>query len=257
MLMLAAGSALAAVSDGTLENPATLTWEDLTLTAPANDNVVGTLTASNSGLNWDQNTGNLKSWELSFTLDIDKIRNSYAYLFGTSKDNSGAFGYVLSISKDGYIQLTNGKKSDSTKDLIKSSTSVFGPYTRTESGQDSNGDYTDYIFADGTSIEVTLTFLCYVDEVSEDSVGGEFTLYVDETFIGKTTVDGNANTVFLKNGNSRLWTNSAAQQFSNISIKQGGVLLVPEPATATLSLLALAGLAARRRRRLGFGVKKA
>lgn len=249
MLMFAAGSALAAVSDGTLENPATLTWEDLTLTAPASDNVVGTLTSSNSGLNWSQDAGDLKSWELSFTLDIDNIRENYAEIFGTNgASNHGADGYVLTITKDGYIDFVGGKKSDNASVLIESSTSVFGPYTDTRTVTVNNSQKTEYLFADGTSIDVTLTFLCYVDEVSEESVGGEFTLYVGDTFIGKTSVDGNANTEFLKDGNSRLWTNSAAQQFSNISIKQGGVLLVPEPATATLSLLALAGLAARRRR---------
>ena len=51
----------------------------------------------------------------------------------------------------------------------------------------------------------------------------------------------------------RLWTNGGNEKFSNVALSMLDnnkiTPAVPEPTTATLSLLALAGLAARRRRR--------
>ncbi len=65
---------------------------------------------------------------------------------------------------------------------------------------------------------------------------------------GTNNVDG-LDTLFLIGGNNRNMTQTSSQYAPAITISTTEVVSVPEPATATLSLLALAGLAARRRRK--------
>lgn len=217
-LMALAGAAAAAVQDGYLTNPGALTWEALTLTSPAN----GVLTSGNSAIDWSEETGNLtESWELSFVLDPSRLDNQY--LFGTVKGNSGADGYTLSITNAGTISL-NANKSESIL--------TVGSYT-----------------ADDAAVAITLTFVNYVDE-SGVGQGGEFTLTVNNSSGSIVLTEEEAvNTTFTKGSNNNIWTNGGREQFSGVALKQGGNMIIPEPATATLSLLALAGLAARRRRK--------
>ena len=214
-----AGAATAAVTDGYLTNPDALTWEALTLTTPAN----GILSGSNSAIDWSEETGALvKSWELSFVLDPSRLSNQY--LFGTVKGSSGADGYTLSITQAGAISLNQNKSN---------SILTVGTYT-----------------AEDTAVSVTLTFVNYYDEVSKAEAGGEFTLTVGE-YSGSIVIsqEDAAYTTFNKGSNNNIWTNGGSEKFSNVTLKQGGYMIIPEPATATLSLLALAGLAARRRRK--------
>ena len=218
-LISMAGAAAAAVTDGYLTNPDALTWETLTLTTPAN----GVLSTGNSAIDWSEDTGALeKSWELSFVLDPSRLSNQY--LFGTVKGSSGADGYTLSITQAGAISLNQNK----SKSIL-----TVGTYT-----------------AEDTAVNVTLTFVNYYDEVSNAEAGGEFTLTVGESS-GSIEISQEvaAYTTFNKGSNNNIWTNGGAEKLSNITLKQGGYMIIPEPATATLSLLALAGLAARRRRK--------
>ena len=218
-LISMAGAAAAAVTDGYLTNPDALTWETLTLTSPAN----GVLSTGNSAIDWSEDTGaQEKSWELSFVLDPSRLSNQY--LFGTVKDNSGANGYTLSITQEGAISLNQNKSN---------SILTVGTYT-----------------AEDTAVNVTLTFVNYYDEVSNAEAGGEFTLTVGESS-GSIEISQAvaAYTTFNKGSNNNIWTNGGAEKLSNVTLKQGGYMIIPEPATATLSLLALAGLAARRRRK--------
>lgn len=219
-LLSLAGVAMAA-TDGYLTNPDALTWDDaLTLTTPAN----GVLNSGNSGLYWDGAAACTKSWELSFNLTNTEAGNQY--LFGTVHGGSGADGYTLSITSGGAVKL-NSNKSNALA---------------------STGDGAVTL---NTPVSITLTFVNYVDEVTAATVGGQFTLTVGEQDALTYTVAEAA--VFTPSnagsGGSRLWTNSGKQQFSNVTFKTGGNMIIPEPATATLSLLALCGLAARRRRK--------
>lgn len=218
-LVALTGVATAEVTDGWLTKPDALTWETLSITTPAN----GALSSSNSVINWTEETGNLeKSWELSFTLDPSRLSDQY--LFGTVKDNSGAAGYTLSISSAGSIKLNQNK-----------STCVI----------EAKNAYT----ADDSAVAITLQFLNYVDEAGEDA-GGLFTLTVGgSSYTYEIAEDDATNTVFTKGSNNNIFTNGGAETFSGISLKRGGNMIVPEPTTATLSLLALAGLAVRRRRK--------
>ena len=217
-------------------------WQTLTLTTPtggnftpgANDN------SGNTVINWSEDTRNLYSWQMSFDLTVKQFASGNApandstlnNIFGTTTP-SGAGGYVLSLTNKGGLVLTLGQYGDA---LIAS-----------ESGVVDMGDGTNF----GEATAVTLSFTNYVSETSDAaSVGGIFSLSVDGTEVGTYTVnEASANTIFGKNGNTKIWTNGKNQYFTNIVMAKGGNIVIPEPATATLSLLALAGLTMRRRRK--------
>ncbi len=218
-LVALAGGAMGA--EGTVTDAAELTWTALTLTTPADNQ----LTSSNSALDWSEETGNLtESWALSFTLDPSRAAN--AYLFGTVKGSSGADGYTLSTTSAGAIALNQNKSNNVL---------TVGSYT-----------------ADDSAVAITLQFVKYIDENGTD-LSGEFILTVGEAS-ATYTVENFDNTVLYKGSNNNVWTNGGAEKLYNISVATAGCVtvaqeIVPEPATATLSLLALAGLAARRRRK--------
>lgn len=219
---------MATVTDGYLTNPELLTWDPLTNVTPSEK------TSGNTGISWTEDTGNLLSWELSFTLSVKSISDKSDEIFGTNGKSGGAYGYVLNVGSDGAIFLTNGRQG------------VNNALIATEAGavQIGNGEGS---FGEG--VQVTLSFTNYVDETTDKNAGGYFTLTVGD-YSGMSEVANNDNTSFIKgDGESRLWTNGGVQTFTDIAMSQGGNMIVPEPTTATLSLLALAALAARRRRR--------
>ena len=200
----------------TATTPDELTWNPLTITTPAN----GVLGSGNSVIDWSEATGNLtNSWELSLTLDPSRVSDQY--LFGTVKGNSGADGYTLKITNGGAISLNENKSSEVL---------TVGSYT-----------------ADDSAVAITLQFVKFVDSEGEFE-SGLFTLTVGDA-VGTYTVSTIDNTIFTKGSNNNVWTNGGAEKLSGISLKYADAVVVPEPTTATLSLLALAGLAARRRRK--------
>ncbi|MBE6409141.1 MAG: PEP-CTERM sorting domain-containing protein [Akkermansiaceae bacterium] len=236
-----------------LAGVAAATEQTLTLTSPTNSS----LNSGNSALNWSQSTGSyLTSWELSFTLDINTITDYSDEVFGTNGGtNQGAQGYVINVTNDGRVFLTNGRGGYNAA-LISTAAGAFNEYTNHEVVYKTEGDtqvkdHDEYTFSDTTNVAITLTFNRYIDEATNEAIGGIFTMTVGDE-VQSTKVDDISNTAFLKNGNSRIWTNGGKQTFSKIALKQLNdtvVASVPEPTTATLSLLALAGLAARRRRK--------
>ena len=107
-----------------------------------------------------------------------------------------------------------------------------------------------------TSYNITLSFIDLVDNkgVSQGgmfivNVKGEdvYSTRIAATDLEKADFEGSTDNTDSQYS-TRLWTNGGKQHFSNVKIETNG-RLIPEPTTATLSLLALAGLAARRRRR--------
>ena len=125
----------------------------------------------------------------------------------------------------------------------------FGPYTNAGNYVSLDGSLekgttdTSFSVASGETYTVTLT-----------KIGTALTLAVDGTVVSNGTLNGNVSgniTDIALGGNT---TNGYRINETVHSISYGLVTaaespVVPEPATATLSLLALAGLAARRRRK--------
>ena len=229
---LIAAGAIAANAETALkpgDNFGGLTWNQLTLTTPPNSE----LSSSNSGFNWSEEQGNLdKSWSLLFTLNTNTTSGKKD-VFSTNRGGGGdAGGLVLGLdfsdSTSPTIGLYNGKVSSGSPSLLGSAISFT-------SGQN-----------------VILTFLKYNDTTTN---AGKFVLTTydsngtkqqDTTF---EVANNQSNLTFLKNGNTRLWTNGSAEQFSNIALAYGST--IPEPSSfgllAGLGALALVG--ARRRRR--------
>ena len=235
---LIAAGAIAANAETNLNpgaNFSGLEWKQLTLTTPSG----GSLKQSNSEFNWDGEQGNLdKSWSLLFTLTTSSSSGKKD-VFSTNRGGGGdAGGLVLGLdfpnpnSTSPTIGLYNGKVSSGTPSLLGSAISFT------------------------TGQNVMLTFLKYDDATATSkSKAGKFVL---STYNGETATSPKAefevekdqrNLTFLKNGDTRLWTNSGAEQFSKIALAYGST--IPEPSAfgllAGLGALALVG--ARRRRR--------
>ena len=193
----------------------------LTLTSPAN----GSLSSGNNAVAWSEDYSTLTSWELSFTLTDAALGD--AILFGTDRDGSGAAGYILSTNVDGSLEV----------------------YARNIGVNYSNSTAAGVVTA-GTPVAITFSFVADENQYTNEIVGGTFTVKAGEATSSWAVTSGLGYTDLTNNSVSRFWTNGGAEQFSNITVtKLDNNMVVPEPTTATLSLLALAGLAARRRRK--------
>ena len=193
--------------------------ESLTLTSPAG----GSLTTSNAWLAWSDDVAELTSWELSFTLNVQRDALSALNLAVLSDS-----GIQFAIDPDGSVELYGGSVT-------------------------STNSAANFVSAVKTDTAITLQYIA--NEENGDIIGGTL----------KATSGSNVLSVDLTHeltltsgdsGSIRLWTNSGNEQYSNITLSKlsNNVITTPapaapEPTTATLSLLALAGLAARRRRK--------
>ncbi len=204
----------------------------LSLTTPAN----GELSSGNSGFFWTEDDvastegDTLTSWELSFTLtDTNALAND-TFLFGTERNNSGAAGFILKEHADGSIQLT-------TKDI--------------SAPNDYNVSLAAGTVSQNTGVTITLSYVA-TENLDGDIIGGTFTLSSgsESVTLEVDTADYNNNTAFecSQNNGTRLWTNGGNEKFTNITLSKLDNQVVPEPATASLSLLGLAALMIRRRR---------
>lgn len=183
----------AQVAVGAAESDITkLEWTELSITTPAG----GSLTSSNSAIDWSQETGDLtESWELSFTLDPSRQENQY--LFGTLNASSGADGYTLTITENGTISLNKNKKT---------SVITAGTYT-----------------ADDSAVAITLQFVHYVDGIGNDA-GGMFTLSVGSDSVSYA-VEDLTDTILTKGSNNNLWTNQGNETFSHIGVRHSGSVI--------------------------------
>lgn len=115
---------------------------------------------------------------------------------------------------------------------------IFTLFTETDNTAGIIKTDADDITSVSRAIKETITW-------SEEDQKYVATLYVDGAVAGTQTL-GDSYTLeklsFTTAGNGNMW--SSQPSYSNIQIS-----VIPEPTTATLSLLALAGLAARRRRK--------
>ena len=207
------------------------------------------LTNGNIMITWTEDYTKLSSWSLSFdlvdsgfkanppnTTNSGNYSDSVAVLFGTELSSGGA-GYLLAVTNTGALTLFT-HKLDTT----------FNTWTSGAGWVTAGSDKTNAI---------TLSYVANVadeyygfynkGEAAGTIVGGTFTISAGENSVS-FDIDQDLTHTSLTSGSSNLWTNSGAEKMYNITVQKLDNKIIPEPATATLSLLALCGLAARRRR---------
>lgn len=197
----------------------------------AGDITNGTLTGGNATMSWNKLTEDTDltlsdSWRISFTLE--NVTSAANPIFSTTSSKAPG-GYILKVT-------------------AASNNEYFLQFGDTE--------ISDTALTMNTSYNITLSFIDLVDNkgVSQGgmfivNVKGEdvYSTRIAATDLEKADFEGSTDNTDSQYS-TRLWTNGGKQHFSNVKIETNG-RLIPEPTTATLSLLALAGLAARRRRR--------
>ncbi len=192
--------------------------ETLTLTSPEN-NVLSTGTGT---LSWLEETGTLTSWELSFDLTINTDGNKNLFSLNSKND------WVPTLDWwDKELQFNQANKNSIGKPALSA----------------------------GETASITLSFVA-TKNADGEYVGGNYSVIfkMEEEIKFSSNVEieefGNGRTLSdytISKGSTTFMTQNGAT-FSNITLTRLNDN-VPEPTTATLSLLALAGLAARRRRK--------
>ena len=184
----------------------------------------GSLQNGSAALGWSEDVTLNQSWKLTFSLTDKALTND-----------------TLIFSSVAVIDSNNNNYASST-DLLR--VMANGSLKSGDNQSDAG------LITANTPVTLTLVFLAKQD-LDKTDIGGTFLVYVGDTGESGDAVisyDVNERVTFVENSSSRLWTNTGAEEFTKIALYSGGVVTVPEPTTATLSLLALAGLAARRRR---------
>lgn len=184
------------------------------------------LTSSNNMLTWtDADVSELTSWELSFTLDSQRASLTEQDLMFFPDDTDKV---KFAVNANGSLEFYGS--------------SIFTASGATEA-TDSVSSAAGMVTTDATAI--TLSFVG--NEKAGEIIGGT----LSATASGKTFTVAVSEAVTLTKtaGGIRIWSNGAQEHYTQLSLKALSNKVVPEPTTATLSLLALAGLAARRRRK--------
>ena len=216
-------SADAKNSDGNKNSDYTVTVTD--------DGLAG-LTKGNIMLDWiddpddEYDYSSLSSWEISFTLKVNRDSLTDQNLLRFSD------GTTFAINNNGTVEFYNG--------VINFKNEAGNTITSINSDADS-----PFVSAVKTSTAITLSFVAYQDVNTNKIIGGLLSAISGDSVLSVEI----SSSMDLKDAATVIWTNSGGEPFSNISVSTLNNKLVPEPTTATLSLLALAGLAVRRRRR--------
>ncbi len=189
-------------------------------------------TTANYSLTWDTTNveTTLVSWKLTF--DMTPTGNDGEWVFKVPAVDNNPGIIIQKYAGKLWINATNEAQNGGT----------YLP---------------DYGMPLNTAVAVTLSYVA--NENLEGLLsGGLFTLSAAYTNSGETTEttfsctrEFSADyTTALTSGAAELNVHGGKTSFANISLTQlDNNMVVPEPTTATLSLLALAGLAARRRRK--------
>ena len=165
--------------------------------------------------------------------DIATLSSSAAYIAGTNNQYSGVITLTVSGLSQGYYNLS-ALAAKGTGDTSNITMNVYVNGVEW-TGYSKNATYYTYSSGSwGTATQGKPTFSAVANNTPSGAYADFEYIYVDEDASTiKLTLTGSS-----ENGTKNL----KALQF--VAIES-----VPEPTTATLSLLALAGLAARRRRR--------
>lgn len=224
------------------------------------DNGTTKLTTQRSHLVFNGDNSELSSWMLEFSIDKLGIGGNTTF-------------FATDLKGWSYEKEENGVTSTVTEE--RAGLGLYTWYDKTgitiglnnahRAGSDSVApDKIDLNFVNGISSPITLRFA--YDSVSNKAylyrldTGSISTMTLATDYSLKGSNQGNANDV---NGKAMFWTDAGASNFSVTSVSDLSAIAgndelvhsyitasaVPEPTTATLSLLALAGLAARRRRK--------
>lgn len=203
----------------------------LSLTKPQNS----VLSSGNSSLTWmseGTTETSLDNFAISFQLTETRNTSSPQNIFSTSRATGGASGNAL--------QLTSSSADDEYTCLFSYAGQSFDMTATTEGG----------------SLLLTL-----IMRKSEDGRSASATLYSGTQTLGTVSFNFTSGTSSLKWDQSSIWTNAAKETFTDIKLATFNTeatdadilnafgLQVPEPATASLSLLGLAALMVRRRRK--------
>ncbi len=196
---------------------------------------------------------------------------SFTLTFDISKVSAASWNTILSVASEGWayggdggrlqmqadgsgnLYLYNTANTDAYGNPVKDSQYFGGFIHGSESVPSSNNISLGLTLSDTQTAVTTLTFVA-------DATAGTFTAYNNGDQVGQWTGwnptesmvgfqfakrfgdNGRGNVTSATIDNLTLWNRA-------LSATEVSSLIVPEPATATLSLLALAGLAARRRRK--------
>lgn len=207
------------------------------------------ITNGNIKINWTEEYTKLSSWSLSFDLVDSAFKtnppnttsshdysNSVSVIFSTSNSTGGA-GYLLAVTNTGALTLFTHKNN-----------TTFNTWTSGAGWVTAGDDKTNAITLSFVANEANEYYGFYnKGEAAGTIVGGTFTISAGENSVSFDINQDLSYTPLTKDG-SYLWTTSGAEKMYNISVSKLDNKIIPEPASATLSLLALCGLAARRRR---------
>ena len=190
--------------------------EELTLTSPTD----GSLTSSNAAIAWEEAevTGALQSWEVTFT--VDSQRSTLA-----NADLATICGkWKFAFNANGSIEFYSG-------------------------GNQSNNSDTGWVSVDPVSVTVSFVGDYNVDGVFQNS--GVLSATIGENSYDLQVTDNLAITSGNIDTGFRLWSNSANEHYSGISVAKLDNHIVPEPSAFGMlaGLGALALVASRRRRK--------
>ena len=193
-------------------------------------------------------SGSLTIGELILDLDnYTDYTRTYDLVSVTGEGKNVTLGTTYTGTVDGYTYTVNGS---GTSSLTLSFEEIVAPSTSlTTTVLDASLDgsmLTLKVDGDITSAEMIANITGFGEGVLEKILG--LTKDVKDGMVGITLVDGDAtlDDTIVGNGISNVGFYGAYYGEGN---GQYFVQYIPEPATATLSLLALAGIAARRRRK--------
>lgn len=210
-----------------LTTPSLSFAEELTITPD-------TLTSGTAYITWNEDYSQLTSWELSFTLSI--VQNAEGSIFETRKGTYAANPHLVLSLTDNQVLLTyKEKKSDDGTTLLSC----------------------DCFFSE--SCHITLSFIGQQNAGSDIS-NGILTLQVNNSdaslrdVINITDANYLAASALHNNTSSStsynyINTNEGNIQFSDSALYRLDNLTIPEPTTATLSLVGLLSLLSRRKRK--------
>ena len=204
----------------------------LTLKSPQTDS----LTTSSVTLIWQEDIPRLESWELSFTMS-----NSY-------------FGYMpQGTFFQTYVNSSRGLQ------FAGNNEGFYISHNKAMESMDASW------FATANKASVTISFISSYDPVAEKNIGGTFSFFMqDESNPDNVTslsynIDNEAmlEYCYLNKKTTSSYDNSGYPvidtchlcKYTNIKLSHLDNAIIPEPATATLSLLSLIPFVLRRRRK--------
>ena len=177
------------------------------------------LTSGNDELLWtNTDVSQLTSWELSFTLDSQRTALSDQNLMFFPDSTSKV---KFAVNSNGSLEFWGGSEIFTASGAITATSSVIS----------------DAGMVTTAATSITLSFVA--DEKDGEIIGGTLSATVgDKTF----TVAVSEAVTLTEDDGIRIWSNSTNEHYTNLSLSALSNKVVPEPTTATLSLLALCGL---------------